>query len=547
MNRLLLGAMCLFSTCLAQGAGEDLYKQGTAVYKTDPKAAFGLFVQAAEAGNVSAMTGTGHCYETGMGTTIDYTNAIGWYKKALKQNSLKACEGLVRIYASCYEPKFHDGEKAVKYATLIVRKKPNNYAALALLAAAHARNIDFKLAVTTQRRALRNVPLNLSKKCKMQLQKYINGEPCPARATEVWILQATNINNSWAQVKLAYLAGDPNGTLYNPELALDLCQKKIDEGMFDLYVQKGNIYFETGDLDKAYDCYQAASEKKIRTDETLFRDALKLPADNAFSKGRKRETGYTYTSNNLITYNEATEISTYKTTTHEVPPNISRALYYYKIAQKKGHSGASKKVTSIEYKLNAYKRILENKKGLTDKAIAKKIHLEALRHIQGIDYPRDLKLAETLYKKSYTLNPLGTTAYDLVLLYLNKKLESSTFQTIQWLERAHASGVEDATKKLIELYSCSLDETAWNGEKALQYAIILTKKYPDDYHTHQLLACAYARNKQFSLAERSINKAADLLNENTSDKLRKKRTFQSQKTKHEQQCHSFKRGEPWTQ
>lgn len=292
MKRVLLGLVYLFSACLAQGGGEALYKQGAAVYKSDPAQAFGLFVQAAEAGNPSAMVGAGHCCETGTGTKADYAKAIEWYEKAVAHNSLKACEGLARIYASCDDPEFHDGEEAVKYASVIARKKPRDAEALALLAAAHARNIDFKKAEKVQRTAQRIAPLDMSKEYKRQIQKYVEGEPCPPKAAEAWVLRAADADALWAVVKLAHWASDPDGDMYNLQLALKMCQKGIDKGKLGLQVLKGNLYLDTGDLDKAYACYQDASRHNFRSVETRLYYRLKDSPEVVFSWGKKYRDGY---------------------------------------------------------------------------------------------------------------------------------------------------------------------------------------------------------------------------------------------------------------
>ncbi|MEI6892739.1 MAG: hypothetical protein V5783_11270, partial [Pontiella sp.] len=78
------------------GDGDALYRKGAAAFKNNPIHALEFFEQAATAGNVSAMVGAGHCYETGTGAAIDYAQAIRFYDLAVKQNSLKACEGLAR-------------------------------------------------------------------------------------------------------------------------------------------------------------------------------------------------------------------------------------------------------------------------------------------------------------------------------------------------------------------------------------------------------------------------------------------------------------------
>lgn len=205
MKHVLMGFVCVLVVVSAQADKQAaaLYRQGTEVYKTDPMQAYELFIQAAEAGNPAAMVGVGHCCEIGEGTTINYTRAIEWYEKAVQHNSLKACKGLVRIYASCENPSFHDGEKAVKYAAAIVRGNPRNIDALSLLAAARARNYEFGKAVDASRKACGAAPLRKNDECKNRYEKYLLGTPFPAVATEDWLLEAANRNSVWAMLQLA--------------------------------------------------------------------------------------------------------------------------------------------------------------------------------------------------------------------------------------------------------------------------------------------------------------------------------------------------------
>ena len=559
IKKALLGWVCLLSTCLAHGGGEDLYKQGAAVYKTDPVQAFGLFAQAAEVGNSSGMVGAGHCCETGTGTAIDYATAIKWYEKAIAYNSLKACEGLARIYASCDDPEFHDGEKAVKYASVLARKKPRDADALALLAAAHARNVDFKKAEKVQRTAQRVAPLNELKEYKKQVQKYVEGEPRPSKATEAWIFRAADADMLWAVVKLVHLAGDPDREMYNPQLALKMCQKGIDKGKFDLYIQQGNLYLDTGDLEQAYESYQASCRHNYRSIETLLYRHLKNPPEKVFLWGEKHRDGYKseYTVRVHTGYEPSSYINgryirgaaIYKDVVKikMVPPSWESALYLFKIAKKQGHLKAAEELQSMEREMNAYKRILENKKGRDDRTVAMAVREEAAKYKKGGTFSHNLKLAETLYKKSYELNPLGETAYDLAELYLCEEFTPQVGEAINWLEIAHSKKNYDASLKLIEIYACSEDSALWNGERALEYATALVEGSSIEKHdVYRLLACAYARNRKFSKAERVMNKAIDLLGEyKDSNKSSSRREYQRQKTKYEQLCHSFKRGEPW--
>ena len=227
MARVLLGLVYLLSACLAHGDGDALYKQGAAVYESEPAQAFGLFVQAAEAGNPSAMVGAGHCCETGIGTKVDYAKAIEWYEKAVAHNSLKACEGLSRIYASCDDPEFHDGEEAVKYASVLARKKPRDADALILLAAAHARNIEFDKAVEIISKACGMASINMQSDLRARQKAYFRGTPYPERFTEVWIMNASEKGSVWAMCEIAKLYTNGKHTRPDLEAAVAWYEKAV--------------------------------------------------------------------------------------------------------------------------------------------------------------------------------------------------------------------------------------------------------------------------------------------------------------------------------
>ena len=266
VKRILFGVTVLLLSVLARGDGEALYKQGAAVYKTDPAQAFGLFVQAADAGNVSAMVGVGHCYETGTGTVTNHAKAIDWYEKAVDHNSLKACEGLAHIYATCSDPQFHDGEKAVKYASVVARKKSHDAEALSLLAAAYARNMEFDKAVEVNDQACtsaRSASLvtELRRRDKFY---YANGIAYPASAKQEAIVLALEVvekdasEENLENLAMAYFNDGQldKATQYKRKvsglraivLALEMVEKDAsDENLKNLAM----AYFYDGQLDKA--------------------------------------------------------------------------------------------------------------------------------------------------------------------------------------------------------------------------------------------------------------------------------------------------------
>ncbi|MEI6892002.1 MAG: tetratricopeptide repeat protein [Pontiella sp.] len=230
---LLFIGLTTLSVC---GDGLALYKQGATLFKSDPVQALKLFEQAAEAGNVSAMVGAGHCYETGTGAAIDYAQAIRFYDLAVKQNSLKACEGLARIYASCPEPAFHDGEKAVKYASVLTRKNARSSEMLSLLAAAYSRNFDFKTAQQSQLKAIRYATEGQVEEMRKRMLQYKEGKPVPPIATDRWIFKAAGLGIPWALYKAGVLSQEKQ----EEELAVVWYTKAVAAGSVDAAIVLGD-------------------------------------------------------------------------------------------------------------------------------------------------------------------------------------------------------------------------------------------------------------------------------------------------------------------
>ncbi len=249
----------------ADGQASGLYKQGLAVYKTDPMQAYELFVQAAEAGFLPAMVATGHCYDTGVGATINYTKAIEWYGKAVEFNSIKACEGLARIYASCLDPKFHDGKKAVKYALAVVRKKPSDVQSRVLLSAAHARNFEFNKAIKGLSEARRNASRDIISELNEREERYTLGKPFPSQSTDRWIRQAANHESVWAMLQLARKYEDEKSSVFDLSKARFWYAKAASKNDAEALVQLGLLYWNGlgGDIDlkKAFVCFEQAAEQ----------------------------------------------------------------------------------------------------------------------------------------------------------------------------------------------------------------------------------------------------------------------------------------------
>jgi len=283
---------------------ESLYNQALVVLKTDPKAAQCLFMKAAKRGHIPSMIRVGYCYQLGTGVrqdswhalnwykksvesgdpsaeyTIgfmyekgdrrvhqDYVQAIEWYEKALQHHSLKACAGLARIYASSSDPQFHDGEKAIKYATVLVKRDLKDADGLALLAAAYARNIEFDKAVKAITRsaavsALADMELRHQRK-----EEYKLGCPFPAECTDAWLLQAADQNSIWAMLRLAARYNDEIGEMFDRSKARYWYEKALEKGSNEALVPLGKLYAvgRGGAVDekKAFQYFSTAAKAEI--------------------------------------------------------------------------------------------------------------------------------------------------------------------------------------------------------------------------------------------------------------------------------------------
>ena len=295
------------ATAVLGNDAADLYKQGVAAYERNPSEACALFGQAAEGGHVSAMVGLATCYEKGYGIQENYAKALAWYEKAARENSLRACEGLARIYATCLDPEFHNGPQAVTFATAVVRKKPRDPVALDLLAAAYLRAMRVEDACATGQKGVQYAKsLEQARLLKEKLPSYAQGCPVPPLATEAWLMEAANQDVEWAVVKLARLSADPTGHLYNAQLATHLCEKAVKLGRPELYFDMGQVYFHEGQLDKAYKSFFAAPRNRSAYGGTVpvevrFARYLKCDLEVVLEWALKYRDGYTATETYMAT------------------------------------------------------------------------------------------------------------------------------------------------------------------------------------------------------------------------------------------------------
>ncbi len=461
MKGMVLGAVFL-SACWVYADADGLYRQGAKLFKSDPAQACELFVQAAEAGQVSAMVGAGHCFENGIGTSVNYANALSYYDKAARYRSQKACEGLARIYASCPDPQFHDGEKAVKFASALV-KKPLDVNYLDLLAAAHARNFDFETASVYLEKSLRlkRMPEDIR---QQRVGRVRAGLPIPACTTDDWIEKAIEQNAGWAIRQMAWKCSDSQHPLYDPEKAIALCDLAIANGDAELNALKGDILLrdakEDSDLDEVIQCYENIPASYLnakgikRPVQHRARRYLKSSGDVCWKSSEKYKTGFK---------------SEYA---HDVADDGIVGQY------REYHQPADKELSQFLAYLADLKGVPEAE-GAWSQKIARNWN----------------RRCGAYFELRYRENPQAKAALEAGQTYLNLgEIELAVF----WLEQALSMEIESATRKLVEIYACGDHPALYDGETAVAYAEAMVEKNSNpDHKLLTLLACAYARNGTF--------------------------------------------------
>lgn len=139
-----------------------------------------------------SLLGYYYYYYKGDGTKKDIKKAIFWYQKAAENNDdiyqrkHYAQNALAWIYATSENPKYRDGEMALKYAQMAYSQQPKIWYINSTLAAAYARAGQFEMAVTKNKKAIdllkRDHDLSPEKKQKyldeaeIRLGLYQNGQ-----------------------------------------------------------------------------------------------------------------------------------------------------------------------------------------------------------------------------------------------------------------------------------------------------------------------------------------------------------------------------------
>ncbi|WP_395737841.1 tetratricopeptide repeat protein [Prosthecobacter sp.] len=135
-------------------------ERGEGVAKSSSKAAL-WYLKAAQQDFVPAMTRLANLYYTGQGVPVDYRRAGAWYRRAAQSEDPWASNNLAWFLATCPEDSLHNGESAVllarralKLLAEVVQSDEQPYAMIDTMAAALARNGEFKEAELWQKRCI---------------------------------------------------------------------------------------------------------------------------------------------------------------------------------------------------------------------------------------------------------------------------------------------------------------------------------------------------------------------------------------------------------
>lgn len=509
---------CFFAV-ICNGQGDAIYKQGTERLTSSPEEAYELFVLAAEQGNVSAMVGAGYCIETGTGAPNDYSKAIAWYEKAVAQNSVKACEGLARIYATCPDPEFHDGIKAVKYATAVVRKMPGNGDALALLAAAHARNVDFAQAIKIQSEAIRCCPLEQVGAFKQRIESYRACIPYPDVVSAVWILSAADKGLPWGMFKQGMQCKMVGA---NEQMAHWLL-KAVAAGSADAAIELGDCYVEGSgtpmNVIKAAECYRTALKAgkdlgKSRNEWLSFFDKVwdQVKYDSGeqcYMEGKQHE-GWAQ----KVQYLDGVEM---------IRGHLKNALFFYSIAVSKDYTAA----------MADYQRLKQDKRlrappsdvrSIPKDTVAKRESSAVTRLMDEAIEARkagDIKMEFDLFMKAYKLDPTARNGYAasaISHIYLKgcEGLPQNRQEALEWEIKAADQGYPPSLISVVGRFAMANrgDEADCDAEKAMKYANMLIPieyKYVDNYNYWEVIGGAFARAGRFEEAIQYQSKAIEVL------------------------------------
>ena len=144
----------------SQTAYASKLERGDGVPKSTAKAAL-WYLKAAQLDFVPAMTRLANMYYTGQGVPVDYRRAGAWYNRAARSEDPWASNNLAWFLATCPEENLHNGETAVllarralKLVAEVAQSDEQPYEMIDTMAAALARNGEYKEAELWQKRSL---------------------------------------------------------------------------------------------------------------------------------------------------------------------------------------------------------------------------------------------------------------------------------------------------------------------------------------------------------------------------------------------------------
>lgn len=144
----------------SQTAYASKLEMGNGVEKSTAKAAL-WYLKAAQQNFVPAMTRMANLYYTGQGVPVDYRRAGAWYELAATSEDPWSSNNLAWFLATCPDESLHDGEQSVTFAKRalklvmeVIQADEQPYEMVDTMAAALARNGEFKEAELWQKRSL---------------------------------------------------------------------------------------------------------------------------------------------------------------------------------------------------------------------------------------------------------------------------------------------------------------------------------------------------------------------------------------------------------
>lgn len=342
---------------------DGLFQRGENVYERDPKAAYVLYEEAAKLGHVGAMESVATCYEQGSGVDIDYAKALAYYEKVARSKSMPGIEGLARIYASCPDSAFHDGKKAVRFASVVARTKPQEAAAQALLAAAYARDHNFSQAQKFARKAAALEPDQYQK----LVDSFRKRIPYPAIASEAWLEISAGKGSTWAMCELGALMISGSSSEQETKKGRAWIERAAAKGV-NAYELTGDALFEAGKFKMAEEWYDLAMENVYyNTDRSmlprrvLYRASHPFTANISLRQARKAMGSRTITQHNEhdsytsdtpgAKYNSETG-NYYTTSSYGSGQNYEKALHYLEVAAIQGSSEAREILKTRRAKLD---------------------------------------------------------------------------------------------------------------------------------------------------------------------------------------------------